>query len=120
MKYVRVIQWSAGDQSIQLEMLGDDEEIHRFEVSSECAGVLAGVLASELEKRNAQGKGQQFIRPTGMQTGKTEQGEAMLLVTLKDGVELPLVFKAAALGPLISELDKLRAMLQPGAEVRWT
>ena len=120
MKYVRVVEWAAKDDGIELEMLGDDQEMHRIEVSSECAGALAGALASELEKRNTQGNEQQFIRPTGMQTGKTAQGEAMLFMTLKGGVELPLVFKAEALGLLISELEKLKAMLQPGSDIRWT
>lgn len=118
MKYVRVVEWSAKDDGIQLEMLGEDDAMHRLEVSSECAGILAAALAPELEKRNAKG-GQQFIRPTGLQTGKTEQGEAMLFVTLKGGVELPLVFKSEALSSLISELEKLRAVLQPGSEIRW-
>lgn len=119
MKYVRVVEWSAKDDGIELQMLGDDQEMHRVEVSSECAGALAGALAAELEKRNAQGNDQQFIRPASMQTGKTAQGEAMLFMTLKGGVELPLVFKAEALGLLISELEKLKAMLLPGSDVRW-
>ena len=119
MRYDRVVQWSSKDGSIHLEMLGEDQEIHRFEVSAECAGVLVAALAAEVEKLDAQGKQQQFIRPTGMQTAKTEQGEPMLLMTLKGGTELPLVFKPESLGVLISALEGLRKVVQPGSEVRW-
>ena len=119
MKYGRVIQWSAENDGIQLEMLGEDVEIHRFEVSSECAGALAGALAAELEKANGQGREQQFIRPKGMQTGKTAQGEPMLFMTLEGGTELPLVFKPEALGLLISELEKWKSILEPGGQIRW-
>ena len=40
-------------------------------------------------------------------------------MTLKGGVELPLVFKPESLGVLISELEGLRTVLQPGSQVRW-
>ncbi len=119
MKYVQVVQWSAEGGSIRLEMLGEDQNIHRFEVSSECAGVLVAALAAELEKLNVQDNEQQIIRPTGMQTGKTEQGEPMLFMTLKGGAELPLVFKPESLGVLISELEALMRSVQPGSQIRW-
>jgi hypothetical protein len=119
LKYVRVVQWSSQDDGIRLEMLGDDEETHRFEVSSECAGALAAALAAELEKLNGAGKEQQFIRPTGMQTAKTEQGEPMILMSLKGGVELPLVFKPESLSAIISELQGLMGAVQTGSQVRW-
>jgi hypothetical protein len=119
LKYVRVTKWSAQDDGIHLEMLGEDDQIHSFEVSTECAGALAAGLAAELEKTNARGNGQQFIRPKSLQTGKTAQGEPMLFMTLEGGTELPLVFKAESLGLLISELEKLRSILQPGDQIRW-
>lgn len=119
MKYVRVVEWSAGDDGIHVELLDDDQETHRFEVGSECAGVLAAALAAGSEKLAMRHREQQFIRPKGMQTGQTEQGEPMLFMVLENGVELPLVFKAEALGVLISELEKLRSVLQPGSQVRW-
>lgn len=100
-------------------MLGEDQEIHHLEVSSECAGVLVAALAAEFEKLNAQDKGQQFIRPKRMQTAKTEQGEPMILMTLESGVELPLVFRAESLGVLISELEGLMRYVQSGSEIRW-
>ena len=102
MKYVRVIQWSAEDDGIQLEMLGDDDQTHSFKVGAECAGALAAGLAAQLEKVNANGGEQQFIRPKGMQTGKTAQDEPMLFMTLEGGTELPLVFRPEAL-PQISD-----------------
>ena len=71
------------------------------------------MLAAGLEKSNPQGVEQQFIRPTGMQTGKTAQDEPMLMMTLDGGVELPLVFPAQALGMLIAELEKLRSIIEP-------
>ncbi len=117
LKYVRVVQWSAKGDDIQLEMLGEDQEIHQFEVSAECAAVLVAALGAESEK--LQDKDQQFIRPTGMQTGKTDKGEPMLFMTLKGGTELPLVFKPESLGVLISELEGLRASLEPGSQMRW-
>jgi hypothetical protein len=119
LKYVRVVRWSAEDDSIRLEMLGEDHETHRLEVSSECAGTLAAALATQLEKVNAQGKEQQFVRPKGMQTAKTEQGEPMILFSLEGGVELPLVFRAESLGALVSELQGLMRAVQPGSQVRW-
>ena len=119
MKYVRVIEWSAKGDGIQLQMLGDDDATHRIELGRECAGILAAALASELEKGTAMPGEQQFIRPTGLQTGKTELGEPVLLMTLQGGVELPLVFQAEVLGALISELQKLKAILEPGSDVRW-
>lgn len=100
-------------------MLGEDQEIHRFEVSSECAGLLVAALAAELEKLNVQGKEQQFIRPTGMQTARTEQGEPMILMALEGGTELPLVFRPQSLGVLISELEGLMRSVQPGSQMRW-
>lgn len=119
MKYVRVVQWSAESGSIRLEMLGEDQNIHRFEVSTECAGVLVAALGAEFEKLNMQEKEQQFIRPTGMQTGRTEQGEPMILMSLKGGAELPLVFRPESLGVLISELEGLMRSVQPGSQMRW-
>ena len=119
MKYVRVIQWAAEGGSIQLEMLGEDQEVHRFEVSAECAAVLVAALAAESEKLNRGHKEQQFIRPTGMQTGKTELDEPVILMTLEGGTELPLVFKPESLGVLISELQGLMRSIQPGSQIRW-
>jgi hypothetical protein len=119
LKYVRVIQWSAKGGDIHLEMLGEDQELHRFEVSAECAGTLVAALAAESEKLNAEDNDQQFIRPTGMQTAKTAEGEPVILMTLKGGTELPLVFKTESLGVLISELEGLMRSLQPGSQVRW-
>jgi hypothetical protein len=118
-KYTQVVKWSAKGDSIQLEMLGEDQEIHRLEVSADCAGVLAGALASEMEKLDGPRKQQQLVRPTGMQTGKTEQGEPILFMTFQGGTELPLVFKREALGVLISELEKLKGVLGATSEVRW-
>ena len=119
MKYVRVVRWSSGGGDIKLELLGEDQEVHRLEVSSECAAALVAALAAESEKFNVEGNVQQFIRPTGMQTGKTEQGEPLILVTLPSGAELPLVFPAESLGVLISELEKLKSAIQPGSQLRW-
>ena len=119
MKYVRVVQWSAEADGIRFEMLGEDQEIHRFEVSAECAGALVGALAAESEKLNVENNDQQFIRPTGMQTANTAEGEPVILMTLKGGTELPLVFKTESLGVLISELEGLMRSLQPGSQVRW-
>jgi hypothetical protein len=119
LKYVRVLQWSADGDSIKVQMLGDDDGTHTIDLGKECAASLAAALASQLEKLNAQGVEQQLIRPKGLQTGKTERGEPLLFMTLEGGVELPLVFKPEVLGPLISELEKLRAVLQPSTNVRW-
>lgn len=119
MKYVRVVQWSTKGGSIHLELLGDDQEIHRLEVSEECAGALVGALAAESEKLNGEDRDQQFIRPTGMQTAMSGEGEPVILMTLKGGVELPLVFKPESLSVLISELEGLMKVLQPGSQVRW-
>jgi len=119
LKYVQVVQWSTKGGDILLEMLGEDQEIHRLDVSSDCAGVLVAALAAESEKLNAEGKDQQLIRPTAMQTGKTEEGEPVILMTLKGGVELPLVFKPESLGVLISELEGLMRSLEPGSQMRW-
>jgi hypothetical protein len=119
LKYVRLLQWSTEPDSITLQMLGEDDSTQSFELGKECAASVAGALASELEKLNSEGIEQQFIRPKGLQTGKTARGEPVLFMTLEGGVELPLVFKAEALPVLISELEKLRAVLQPGSDVRW-
>lgn len=119
MKYIGVVQWSTKGGTIRVEMLGEDQAIHHLEVSPECAGVLAAALATESGKLTGENKDQQFIRPTGMQTARTEQGEPVILMTLKGGTELPLVFKAESLGVLISELEGLRRAVQPGSQVRW-
>jgi hypothetical protein len=121
LKYVGLVQWSTAGGNIRLEMLGEDQAVHQVEVSSECAGALAAALAAELEKRNAQGKDQQFIRPTGMQTAVSDHGDPMIVMSLKGGVELPLVFKPESLDVLISELEGLRRHLQPGSgsQIRW-
>lgn len=119
MKYVRVLQWSTKGDCIHFDMLGDDQESHSFEVSTECAGALAGTLAAEAERINAAGKDQQLIRPTGMQTAKTAEGEPMILMTLNGGVELPLVFKQESLSVLITELEGLQRSLQSGSQMRW-
>ena len=119
MKYVQVVRWSAKADGIELEMLGEDQQVHRFEVGAACAGVLAAALAAESAKlQNVQSE-QQFIRPKGMQTGKTEQDEPILFMRLEGGVELPLVFKRESLGVLISELQGLERALQPGSQIRW-
>jgi hypothetical protein len=118
-KYTQVVKWSSKGDSIQLEMLGEDQEIHRLEVSADCAGVLAGALTVEVAKFEGPREQQQLVRPTGMQTGKTEQGEPILFMTFQGGTELPLVFKREALGVLISELEKLKGVLEPSSDVRW-
>ena len=119
MKYDRVVQWSVDADSIRLEMLGEDQETHRIEVSTECAGVLVAALAAELAKLDMEGMDQQLIRPTSMQTGSTHDGEPMIILTLKGGMELPLVFKPDSLGVLIAELEKLRGHVQSGSQIRW-
>ena len=119
MKYTGVLEWSAEGDSFRFDMLGDDQETHRFEVSAECAGALLGALAAESEKINAEGKDQQFIRPTGMQTAKSAEGEPVIVMTLKGGAELPLIFKPESLSVLITELEGLQQSLQPGSQMRW-
>lgn len=119
MKYTRVLEWKAERDGIRFDMLGEDQETHRFEVSAECAGTLVAALAAESEKLNVENKDQQFIRPTGMQTAKTAEGEPVILMTLKGGVELPLVFKPESLTVLIGELEGLMRSLQPGSQIRW-
>ena len=119
MKYVQVLQWSIKSGSIHLEMLGEDQKVHRFEVSPECAGVLAAALGTESEKLNKEGNDLQLIRPTAMQMAKTDVGEAVMIITLASGVELPLVFKPESLGRIISELQTL-LQSAPDAQVRWS
>ena len=119
MRYDRVVQWSTEGGNIRLEMLGEDQESHHFEVSSECAGVLVAALAAELAKLDVENKDQQLIRPSKMQTGSTHDGEPMIILGLKGGMELPLVFKPESLGVLIAELEKLRGHVQSGSQVRW-
>ena len=119
MKYERVVEWSSEGGSIRLDMLGDDQQTHRIEVSSECAAALAAALAAEVEKLEVEQKDQQLIRPVSMQTGSTHAGEPMIFLKLKSGMELPLVFKPESLGVLITELEKLRGHVQPGAQIRW-
>ncbi|MBX3566279.1 MAG: hypothetical protein KF730_17090 [Sphingomonas sp.] len=119
LKYIRVVQWSAAGDSVHLDMLGEDQEIHRFDVGSECAGILAAALASESQKLHLAGKEQQLIRPASMQTARNEQGEPMIILTLKGGAELPLVFKTESLGVLISELQGLMRSVEPGSQIRW-
>jgi hypothetical protein len=119
LKLIEVVGCAAVDDGIRLDMRAEDQEVHSFEVSSTCAGVLAATLAAEFEKLNVQDKQQQFIRPTGMQTAMTDRGEPMILMALKSGAELPLVFRSESLGVLISELQGLMRQLRPGSEVRW-
>ena len=119
MKYDRVVQWSGEGDSIHLEMQGEDQQTHRFEVSIECAGALAAALGAELAKLDTQSRDQQLIRPKSMQTGSTNEGDPMLIFKLKEGMELPLVFKPENLPVLISELEKLGGQLQSGSQVRW-
>lgn len=119
MKYTRLVQWSARGDRIHLEMLGEDDSLHKLEIGSECAGALAAALGVELERLNIQGKSQQFIRPKSMQTATTEQGEPMLIMALNGGVELPLVFRPESLPIIVSELQGLLRHVQPGSEIRW-
>ncbi len=119
LKYVRVVECSAKGDGIHLDLLGEDQQNHRFEVSGECAGLLAASLAAEVEKLGLDGKAQQLIRPKGMQTGRTDQGEPMVLMALEGGAELPLVFKPESLRVLISELEGLMQAVQPGSQMRW-
>lgn len=119
MKYHRVVQWKAAGDSIHLEMLGDDQKTHSLEISSECAGMLTAALGAELAKLDANGVDQQLIRPVSMQTGSTHEGEPMIILKLRGGMELPLVFKPESLGVLIAEAEKLRGQLGSGSEIRW-
>lgn len=119
MKYVRLVQCQAKGDSIRVDLTGEDQQDHSFDVSADCAGALVASLAAEVEKLDLEGREQQFIRPTGMQTARTEDGEPMILMTLKGGVELPLVFKTESLSVLISELEGLKRTLQPGSQMRW-
>ena len=119
MKYLRVVDWSADGGGIRLQMLGEDDATHQFEVSRDCALMLSAALAAEGEKLEAADTERQFIRPTSMQTGKTGEGEPLIVMLLKGGTELPLVFKRESLGVIISELEKLRDAIQPGSQMRW-
>jgi hypothetical protein len=120
LKYERVVEWSSEGDTIRLEMLGEDQQTHRLEVGSACAGVLVAALAAEMAKLDVESKDQQLIRPTKMQTGSTYEGEPMIILGLQGGMELPLVFKPESLGVLIAELEKLRGTVQSGSQVRWT
>ena len=119
MKYNQVVQWSAEGDGIALEMLGDDQQPHRFEVGFECAGVLAAALAAEVARRGVEGKDQQLIRPTGMQLATTQDGQPMIIFTINGGVELPLVFKPESVGVLVTQLENLMGHIQSGSQVRW-
>ena len=119
MKYVRMVECTAEGDGVRVEMLGDDQERHRFLVSNECAKLLGASLTAQVEKLGLEGKDQQLIRPKGMQTARTDQGEPMVLMTLEGGAELPLVFKPESLTVLISELENLLRAVQPGSQMRW-
>lgn len=119
MRYTGLVQWTAKGNTIRLELLGEDDQVHTIEVSNQCAGAVVAALAVESEKLGRENSDQQFIRPTGMQTAKTSEGEPVILMSLKGGVELPLVFKRESLAVLISELQGLQRSIQPGTEVRW-
>ena len=119
MKYVELLEWTAESDGIRIAMLGEDQEVHRFEVSPGCAGALLAALAAESEKLYVPENEQQFIRPTGMQVGKTAADEPVILLSLKGGTELPLVFKPDALGKLITALEDLRQVLERGSQIRW-
>ncbi len=119
MKYVRVVQCRAEGGGIRVEMLREDQETDRFDVGSECAGLLVAALAAEVEKLKGQDNEQQFIRPVGFQTAMTEAGEPMILFTLEGGAELPLVFRRESVGLIISELQGLMGAVQVGPEIRW-
>ncbi len=120
MRYDRVVEWSTVDGMIRLELLGEDHKTHRIEVNPECAGALAAALGAEIAKLGLDGKDQQLIRPKSMQTGKTYDGEPMIILTLQGGMELPLVFRPAGLDLLAAEIDKLRGEAPQGSEIRWT
>ena len=100
-------------------MLGEDQQAHRLEVSTDCARALTAALASELEKIDPESEDQQLIRPQSIQTGSTHKGEPLLLLTLAGGVEMPLVFRAESLDALIAELQNLKGHLQQGSQIRW-
>jgi len=119
LKYVQVIQCAAEGDGIRVDMMGEDQREHRFDVSAQCAGVLAASLATEAEKFNTEDGNRQFIRPTGMQTGRTADGEPMLFLSIAGGAELPFVFKPESLGVIISELEALRQGVQPDPQIRW-
>src|SRR5690606_18103289 len=119
LKFLEVVEWSAKDGALHFAMRGEDEALHRIEVGLECAPVLASALVAELEKIGGQDREAQLIRPVGMQTGKTEQNEPMLFMRLQGGAELPLVFKRESLDVLISELQKLKSLIEPGGQVLW-
>jgi len=119
LKFVEVVEWSAKDGALHFALKGDDEVLHRIEVGLECAPVLASALVAELEKFDGQDREAQLIRPVGMQTGKTEQNEPMLFMRLQGGAELPLVFKRESLDVLISELQKLKSLIEPGGQILW-
>ena len=101
-------------------MLGDDQQPHSLELSTECARSLTAALASELEKIDPESRDQQLIRPQSIQTGQTYKGEPLLLLTLAGGVEMPLVFSAQSLDALIAELQNLKGHLQGGSQIRWS
>lgn len=119
MKYIRVVECAAQGDGIRLDMLAEDQAVHRFEVSAECAGTLVAELAAQTGKLDVQDKQQQFIRPTGIQTGKTEKGEPLLFLALEGGAELPLLFKPESLSVLISELEGLRSAVPSEPQIRW-
>lgn len=119
MHYTGLVQWTTKGDTIRLELLGDDQQVHAVELSSQCAGAIVAALAVESGRLNRENSDQQFIRPTGMQTAKTSEGEPVILMSLKGGTELPLVFKRESLAVLISELQGLQRTIQPGTEVRW-
>lgn len=118
MKYVQVVKWASEQEGVHLEMLGEDRNIHHFDLSAECVGVLVAALAIEFEKLNLEGRDQQLIRPTAMQTARTEEGEPMILFTLACGAVLPLVFRTERLGVLISELETITRIDQ-SSRIRW-
>jgi hypothetical protein len=119
LRYVEVVEWSAKDGGLHFTMMDEDQALHRFEVGAECSAVLAGALTAEIEKRDGPDGEAQLLRPVGMQTGKTAQDEPMLFMTLRGGAELPFVFKRESLDVLISELQKLKALIEPGAQIHW-
>jgi len=55
-KYVRVIEWSAEGDSIRLEMLGEDQETHRFRGKADPVFLKGGFL----RHTNAQHTGFRF------------------------------------------------------------
>ena len=119
MKYVELLEWSPEGDCIRFSMLGEDQEVHNFDVNASCAGALLAALAAESEKLYAEHNEQQFIRPTGLQVGKTALDEPVILLSLKGGAELPLVFKPDAVGKLITALEGLRQVLEQGSQIRW-